>query len=103
MSERRDRVREQFAEALDRGHGEIDVGDMVLCDVCDCDLTDDPRSGGFVFGSIGYGPRCAAEGLASIHRYNEERFIRAVCPPGMSYADFIRDYRGGNNTVIVRS
>ena len=85
-------IHQQFADALASGENTvIPLGRLVVCDSCDADLTDDPRSGGFLFGSYGYGPCCAEKQLASIQGYGEEDSIRGWCPPGMSFADWIRD------------
>jgi hypothetical protein len=95
------RIKREFMRVLNAGKGVIDLGRTVLCDCCSTDLTDDPRQGGFLFTNHAYGPCCSQTGLASIRRYNEERFIRAWCPPGMSFADWIRQVRGGNNTITI--
>src|ERR1041385_3894514 len=91
----------EYDAALRAGEGVIDVGRTVICDGCGDDMTNDPRSGGFLFTSHAYGPCCADGMLESIRHYQEERFIRAWCPPGQSYADWVRDLRGGNNTITV--
>jgi hypothetical protein len=96
-----DRIRTEFAAALDAGHGTIEVGRTVICDRCDTDLTGDPRSGGFLFAGYAYGPCCAVDGLASIRRYNEENHITAWCPAGLSFADWVRGLRGSNNRITV--
>lgn len=102
MTAERDRILAEYLAALNAGHGAIDLGRTVICDRCNTDLTDDPRSGGFLFGSYGYGPCCAAEGMESIHRYREEHFIKAYCPDGVSYADWIRGLRGPDAQIVVR-
>lgn len=79
---------------------EIDIGGTVVCDSCDKDFTDSAESGGFVFGSYGYGPCCAPRMMKSIKEEGEERYIRATCPDGVSYADFIRKYRGPEGNKI---
>ena len=95
-------IHQAAAEALDRGGpAVIPVGSTVLCDACDTDLTSDPRSGGFIFGSYGYGPCCAAERLESIKGYGEQSFIRARCPEGMSFADWIRFMRGPSAAITI--
>ena len=99
----RARIQREFMRVLNAGEGVIDLGRTVLCDVCNSDLTDDPRSGGFLFTDHADGPCCAEAGLASIRRYGEERFIRAWCPPYMSFGDWIRQVRGGNNTITISS
>ncbi len=72
-------------------------------DACNEDLTDDPRSGGFFFGSYAYGPCCAEKRLASIRGYGEEWNIGARCPEGVSFADWIRHIRQvtGNNAIRI--
>lgn len=79
----------------------IDIGRTVICDSCSDDLTDSSASGGFVFGSYGYCPRCAPDMLATIKVCDEERYIRARCPEGVPFADFIRAYRGPNTTISI--
>jgi hypothetical protein len=39
--------------------------------------------------------------LRGIKAYPEERHIRAHCPDGQSYADFVRAYRGPNTVIKV--
>jgi hypothetical protein len=79
----------------------VPVGRAVVCDVCSDDWTDRPESGGFLFGSYGYCPKCAVEGLEEIKKYREERFIRAFCGEGESFADFIRRMRGPDAGIRV--
>lgn len=79
----------------------VPVGRDVVCDVCDEDWTDRPESGGFVFGSYGTCPDCAPESMARIRHFREERFIRATCPEGKSFADFIRELRGPDAYIRV--
>lgn len=76
-----------------------DIGHTVICDQCNEDYSDSEESGGFVFGSHGVCPKCAERMMASIRKYNEEKYIKAVCPEGMSFKDFILAYRGGDNTI----
>ncbi len=79
----------------------IDIGETVVCDVCNDDYTDLPDSGGFIFGSYAYCPKCAIDGMKNIQKYKEESRIRAVCPSHSSFADFVRGYRGGNNLITI--
>ena len=94
-----------FAEALDAADqgtaSFIPVGQTVLCDSCDEDFTDDPRSGGFLFESKAIGPCCAARREESIRGYDEERFIRARCPEGVSFADWVRELRGPDAGIRI--
>lgn len=82
--------------------GSYDVGRYVECDGCGADLTDDTRTGGFLFSSAVYGPCCAERQLASIRGYGEENFIRGYCTPGMAFADWIRQYRADTGSTQVR-
>lgn len=77
------------------------IGRAVVCDVCSKDWTDDPTPGGFLFGSYGYCPDCAGKGLASIKRFNEERYIKAFCEPLESFGDFVRRMRGADAFIRV--
>jgi len=79
------------------------MGRTVLCDICNEDWTDRPESGGFIFESKAYCPDCARESLPSIIAYNEQHFIRASCPAGLAFPDFVRQYRGGDGQIIVSS
>lgn len=84
--------------------GAFDVGRHVECDTCGQNLTDDPRSGGFIFSNKGVGPCCAERVMASVERYGEQRYLDGTCPPGTSFADWIRLRRaqtpGGNQVQI---
>jgi hypothetical protein len=95
-------LQQAYADALAAGGpAAIPVRDTVLCDVCSTDLTDDPRSGGYLFGSYGYGPCCADAKLESIRGYGEESHIRSWCPPGVSFADWIRAMRGPDAAITI--
>lgn len=77
------------------------MGNIVICDVCNGDFTDSELSGGFIFGSNAYCPRCAKRNLPMIKSYNEEHYIKAFCPEGVTFADFVRKYRGPNAAITV--
>ena len=95
-------VHQAYADALAAGGpAVIDLGRTVLCDNDSTDLTDDPRSGGFLFGSYAIGPCCSHEYLRRVEGYGEERFIKAWCPEGVSFADWCRALRAGNNAITV--
>ncbi len=95
-------IHQQYADALSAGGpAEIPLGRTVLCDSCDEDLTDDPRSGGFMFGSYAIGPCCAERREASARGYGEEWNIRARCPEGASFAGWIRDLRGPDAAITI--
>jgi len=82
-----------------------DIGGVVVCDLCNTDYTFSDESGGWVFCSTAYCPKCATpEALKKIQGYGEEKYIRGFCPKGMSFRDWIlKDVRQGNNKVIIRS
>jgi hypothetical protein len=71
----------------------IDIGRIVVCDGCAVDYTDSTEVGGVIFGSYALCAICAvaAEGAPSR--------IRARCPQDVSFADFVRQYRGSNNAI----
>lgn len=81
--------------------GAVPVGDTVLCDIDSTDLTADPRSGGFMFDSYAVGPCCAESYEASARGYGEEDHIRARCPEGVSFADWVRALRGPDAAITV--
>lgn len=95
-------LRRAVGEAVAHGGGTVPVGRVVLCDWCDADLTDDPRPGGFLFCGKAVGPCCAARTLEQVRGHGEEQFIRARCPVGVSFADWVRGLRGPDAAVTVR-
>lgn len=102
MNENLHPIHQAYADALDAGGpAEIPVGRNVLCDIDDTDLTEDTRSGGFLFDSYGVGPCCAERLLRTIRGYGEESHIRAWCPPGVSFADWVRDMRGPDAAITI--
>lgn len=91
----------KWAEA-DANPGQVvSIGDIVVCDDCDEDYTDKPDQGGIIFTGYAYCPKCTPKRLKDIQRFKEERFIKARCPEGVSFADFVRRYRGGDGTVMI--
>ena len=99
-----ERIRREWLDALRANAAVvIDLGQTVVCDACDTDLTGSDRSGGFLFGSYAYGPCCAIERMAAIRGYGEEHFIRARCPEGVSFADWVRGMRQatGSNSIVI--
>jgi hypothetical protein len=85
----------------------FDVGRYVECDICGTDLTDDPRSGGFIFAGKGVGPCCHDRLLTRIEFHGEQEGITAYNTPEMSFADWVRHLRsqhpGGNQIRILTS
>lgn len=93
-------LQDKWEEAKKTGKP-IKLNGIVVCDICNEDYTNRPDSGGFVFGSYGYCPKCAKRSLPRIKSYDEEKYIKAFCPDNMSFADFIRDYRGPNDVIQI--
>lgn len=86
------RTLEEFLEVFPEAEIiEVIPGDNVICDLCDKDFTDLPDQGGFLFLSKGVCPDCAPRFEAKVKEFQEEEFIRARCPPGKSFADWIRE------------
>lgn len=80
---------------------EFDIGNLVLCDICDKDYTLDDAVGGFIFQSKGVCPDCVPRFLASVKKYGEEKFIRAKAQEGEPFREFIIRMRGGNNKITI--
>lgn len=95
-----DKIKKKWDEAEANPGQKIDIGRVVVCDMCDVDYTDLPDMGGFIFTSYAYCPKCAVSHLPKIRGYGEERFIRATCPEGQSFADFVRAQRGPDGNYI---
>ena len=92
---------DMWGQAFAKPGTEIPQGRLVFCDICDQDYTDSDAQGGFIFGSYAYCPSCAAKRLPEIESYGEKGHIRAFCPEGKSFADFVREYRGPDATISV--
>lgn len=79
----------------------IDIGNTVACDLCSDDYTESTEQGGIIFQSSAYCPKCTPQLLRDVEKYDEQRFIRARCPEGVSFADFVRGYRGPNAAIQI--
>lgn len=69
----------------------IHPGRIVVCDACNKEWTDSPESGGIMFRSWAVGPCCADRMTHNAVKYDEESNIRARCPEGKSFADWVRE------------
>lgn len=74
----------------------VDIGRNVVCEFCDADHTDTTVSGGVIFSSSAVCPACVPKVK------NEPQFIKARCPEGQAFGDFVRSYRGTNNSITFR-
>ncbi len=69
----------------------LDVGHRVFCDSCNREFTGSKEGGGIQFQSKAIGPCCAEHWERAAVKHNETGFIRARCPDGKSFADWVRD------------
>jgi hypothetical protein len=99
MSDKK-KLDEAWKDAFDHPGEKFPIGRAVVCDICDGDWTDRPEPGGFLFTSKAYCPDCAVEGLRTIKKYKEERYIVAMCGQE-SFADFVRRMRGPDAFIRV--
>jgi len=81
----------------------INIGDNVVCDLCNTDYTESDEQGGFIFGSHAVCPTCAPRMRASIRECKEEHFITAECPAGISFREFVLNIRNGDNTIRIQT
>lgn len=95
------KIDELWAQAEANTGTPIDIGPIVVCDLCDEDWTTRTDLGGFIFQSKAVCPQCAPKFMASVIKYGEQRYVRAKCPDGQAFADFVRAYRGDNNSIRV--
>lgn len=79
----------------------VPISDLVVCDVCGDDYTDSPEKGGMIFSSSAYCRRCTTNAMPNIIRWSEQNYIRAMCPEGVTFADFVRSHRGPNATIQI--
>jgi hypothetical protein len=79
----------------------IDIGDLVVCDLCSVDWTTSKEVGGFIFQSKAVCPTCAIEFMASVIKHHEVRYLQALCPAGQPFADFVREYCGGKRFITA--
>jgi hypothetical protein len=80
---------------------QVDIGDSVQCDLCNKEFRGSEATGGFLFMSKGVCPECAPKFEAEVIKCCEQEFIKARCPEGMSFHQFIMEVRAGDNTITV--
>jgi hypothetical protein len=79
----------------------IELGDMVVCDLCNTDFSNSDKQGGFLIPGWGICPDCAARFREELKRNGEEHLIQAECPSGMSHKDWILSIRGDNTAILI--
>lgn len=81
-------------KVIDYGNGAFELvpGHTVVCDGCSQDWTDRKESGG-IYGLMtkAYCPECAPRIEEDARRYGELEHIKLHCPPGKSFADWVRE------------
>ena len=69
---------------------DFNLGNVVLCDLCNKDYTHDTTSkGGITFGSKAVCPDCTPTVEASANKYGEQHHIKHRCPPDMTFRDWV--------------
>jgi hypothetical protein len=96
-----DKMADKWDEAFAKPGEKIPVGDLVVCDSCSADYTNRPDSGGFIFESKAICPSCAPSWRRLIALYGEQSMVRAVCPDGVTFAAFVRAWRGPDAGIRV--
>jgi hypothetical protein len=79
----------------------IDIGSCVYCDFCNVDYAGKSDTGGVLFQGKAVCPQCVPKLEADVRCYGEEHFIRARCPDGKSFAEWVLWLRGGDNTITI--
>lgn len=86
---------------IPKGSKSFSIGqhdERVFCDAgCGQEYTNSDEKGGFILGSKAYCPTCAKDNLPTIIKYGEKSYIKAWCPEGKSFKDFVLNIRRGNN------
>jgi hypothetical protein len=73
----------------------IDIGETVLCDICNADYTNSDSLGGILVGSYAVCPQCAPD----FHDSDDDPIIH--CPAGVRFRDWVLSIRGGRNTIEI--
>ena len=81
----------------------FDIGETVVCDLCNKDYTNSEAQGGLLFVSKGVCPDCIPRLVADAEKYGETEFIRERARPGETFKAFCLRMRGGNNTIVITS
>lgn len=71
----------------------IDMGDTVLCDVCNEDYTHSSATGGMLFDTRAVCPDCETKVIKDANSYDEMHLVRGHCPAFITFANWIRSMR----------
>ena len=80
-------------------HTIIDIGEMVLCDLCNADYTDSEAEGGILMGTYSICPTCAP----GVIRERSAPASPSCCPAQTRFKDWVLQLRGGRNTIEITS
>lgn len=103
MIENYDEELKNKCDQAERTGERIPVGDIVVCDFCNEDFTDYAWEGGMIFESKAVCPPCTDRMMPDIIKFHEQRHIKAMCPDGTTFADFVRKYRGPDAAIRIIS
>jgi len=79
----------------------FNIGNQVVCDMCDEDFTGSNAKGGILFGGRACCPKCALRIEASARKYGEFDHIKARCPAGVTFYNWCLSLRNGDNEVRI--
>lgn len=93
----------KWDEAASHPGAVIDIGNLVACDDCGDDYTESRASGGYIWHNRATCPACADRVMKTLATQKLLRLMKngLHCPSNMSFADFVRAYRGDNNTISL--
>lgn len=74
-------------EMEEMGGTVIDIGDTVVCDLCNADYTESDVSGGALIGSYAACPECAADVIRRSEECGELDY--SVCPKDVSFKEWV--------------
>ncbi|AVT83653.1 hypothetical protein [Rhodopseudomonas palustris] len=75
----------------------IDIGDIVICDVCNADYTESNECGGFILGTWAYCPQCVRT-----KKFTMQEYARAICAPAwVTFRQLVLAVRNGDNTIRI--
>ena len=81
---------------------EENLGNMVICDYCNEDYTYSDEEGGILFGSKAVCPRCAPNTLRNAEKFGELDLVKARCPKGMSFKNFVIKILRNNQPGMIK-
>lgn len=76
----------------------FDIGDTVVCDLCNEDYTDSDAEGGITMGSYAICPECAPRIIRNAEETGE---LVVHCPAGILFKDWVLELRDGRNTIEI--